>query len=505
MKKHTKKVIVVFLAMIMAASLAACSGETEKASTETDTLKIAISSEPDNLSPMLSAATDTAGVMMNVFEGLLTFDTEGNFQPALAEKYVISDDGLTYTFNLRKDIKFHNDKAFTAADVKYTYEKLAGLDGSEPLSQILADELIAVETPDEYTVILKLNKPDAGFLSRCIISIQQAGYENDSTAPVGTGPYKFKEYIQGQKVILEKNPDYNTVESRIPEVQNVEFSVITDPNAVLMGVKSGSIDIAMVDPANLESVGDDYEIVEGLRNTVQLMAMNNSVAPFDNEKVRQAVQYAIDKDEIINTVMKGHGRRVESFLSPAMDAYFNKDLKGYETDVEKAKALLKEAGYENGVEFTITVPSNYQLHVDAAQVIKNQLEKAGFRVEINPVEWAKWLDQVYTKADYQASIVGHSGKLDPQDFLNRFITTYEKNYFKYSDPAYDKLVADASVTTDQSEREALYKQCQQELCDHAAAVFIEDPYIIYAVNKKFTGMQIYPVTFFDMGSIRIAK
>lgn len=509
MNKKMKKVVIALIVLTMALFCAACGGGDEKAETGgtagADTIRVAVSAEPDNLNPMLSSASDTEAIMLNVYEGLLSFDKEGNFLPALAESYKMSDDGLSYTFNLRKDIKFHDGKAFSAKDVKYTYEKRAGLAGEEPLSQTLADLLASVETPDEYTVILNLKHVDAGFLCRCVMPVQEEGYADDSTLPVGTGPYRFKEYVQGQKVVLEKNEDYNTVEEKIPEVQNVEFRIITDPNAVVMGLKSGDLDIAEVDPANADTLGEDFEIIEALRNNVQLMALNNDVKPFDNEKVRQAVNYAVNKEEIIKTVRKGHGTRVDSFLSPAMKNFYNDNLKTYETDIEKAKTLLKEAGYPDGIDMKITVPSNYQIHVETAQVIKSQLEKAGIRAEIETVEWAQWLDQVYTKENYQASIVGHSGKLDPQDFLNRFTTTYERNYFNYEDPAYDQLIIDAQATTDQEERAEIYRKCQQELVTHAAAVYIEDPNWLYAVNKKYTNMKVYPINFFDMGSIRLAK
>ena len=505
MKRRMRRVMAAIMAVAVVMVGTGCSNGGGKAPAKEDALKFAVSAEPDNLDPMMSAASDTGGIMMNVYEGLLTYDTDGNFLPCLAEDYTISEDGLEYSFKLKTGVKFHDGKDFSAKDVKYTYEKLAGLSGGEPLSQTLADVIESVETPDEENVIIRLKHLDAGFLCRCVIAIQEKDYTDDSTKPIGTGPYMFDEYVQGQKLTLTKNPEYNTVESRIPEIETVEFRIMTDANAVLMALKSGDLDVAAIDAANVDVLGDKFEIVEGLRNTVQLMALNNTVAPFDDVRVRQAVNYAINKEEIINTIVKGHGQRVDSFLSPSMQFYFNDNMTTYETDVEKAKALLAEAGYPDGFNMTITVPSNYNIHVDAAQVIKSQLEQVGIIADIQLVEWAQWLDQVYTKADYQASIVGHSGKLDPQDFLNRFQSTYAKNYFKYNNPAYDQLIIDAASTTDQDERAALYKECQQMLADEAAAVYIQDPYLIYAVNKGYENVEIYPMTFFDIGSIRIAQ
>lgn len=470
---------------------------------EPTVVKIALGSEPDNLDPMLSAATDTSAVMMNVYEGLLGFNQKGEFIPAIAASYTISSDELTYTFKIKKGIQFHNGKDCTAQDVKYTYEKLAGLDGSKALNSSLAAELAKVECPDDDTVQFTLKAKDAGFLSKAIISIEQKGYSQNSTMPIGTGPYKFVEYIKGQKIVLQKNDKYSTIADRKPTVDKIEFAIMTDENAKLMALKSGSLDIAGVTPTNASALGSGFDIVKGPQNMVQVFALNNKVKPLNNLKVRQAICYAIDKDEIIDTVVDGDGKKVESFLSPSMAAYYNNNIKAYSTDIAKAKTLLKEAGYANGFDLTVKVPSNYQTHVDTAQVIKSQLAKIGINVKIELIEWAQWLDGVYGKREYQATIIGHSGKLDPQDFLNRFSTTYAKNYFNFSNPDYDALITKGATTADQSKRSEIYKQCQQMLVDQAASVFIQDPYILYAENKRVSGLKIYPVTFLNLCDLTV--
>ncbi|MFV0411936.1 MAG: ABC transporter substrate-binding protein [Oscillospiraceae bacterium] len=467
------------------------------------TVKIALGSEPDNLDPMLSAATDTSSVMMNVFEGLLAFNQKGEFIPAIAEAYTISEDELTYTFTIKQGILFHNGKECTAQDVKYTYEKLAGLNGEDPLNSALNAELEKVETPDDYTVVLTLKNKDAGFLSKATISISQKDYADNSTLPIGTGPYKFVEYVSGQKLVLEKNENYSTIEGRTPTVDRAEFIIMTDENAKLMALKSGSLDIGGISASNAAALGTDFQIVQGPQNMVQVFALNNSVKPLNDVKVRQAISYAIDKDEIITTVMEGSATRVESFLSPSMAAYYNSNIQGYQTNVEKAKELLKEAGYENGFTLTIKVPSNYQTHVDTAQVIKDQLSKIGVNVEIQLIEWAQWLEGVYTNRDYEATIIGHSGKLDPQDFLNRFSTTYARNYFNFSNAEYDALIAQGASTADEAVRAQIYKECQQMLVDQAASVFIADPHVIFAVANNVKGLQIYPVTFFNLCDLTV--
>lgn len=472
-------------------------------SQENTTVKIALGSEPDNLDPMLSAATDTSSVMMNVFEGLLGFNEKGEFIPAIAESYTISADELTYTFQIKKGIQFHDGKDCTAKDVKYTYEKLAGLSGSEALNSTLAAELVKVDTPDDDTVVMTLKAKDAGFLSKATISIVEKDYDANSTKPIGTGPYRFVEYTKGQKIILQKNDNYSTMEDRKPTVNQVEFVIMTDENAKLMALKSGSLDIAGISSSNASALGSDFTIVKGPQNMVQIFALNNQVKELSNLKVRQAISYAIDKDEIIQSVVDGNGTKVESFLSPSMATYYNDKISAYETNIDKAKELLKEAGYENGFDLTIKVPSNYQTHVDTAQVIKSQLAKIGVNVNIQLIEWAQWLDGVYTNRDYEATIIGHSGKLDPQDFLNRFSSTYAKNYFNFSNSAYDALITKGATTADEEARAEIYKQCQQMLVDQAASVFIQDPSIIFAVSNRVSGLKIYPVTFFNLSDLKV--
>lgn len=219
-----------------------------------------------------------------------------------------------------------------------------------------------MECPDDFTAVMTLNKKDAGFLTKAIIAVEEKGYDRNSTNPIGTGPYKFAEYVKGQKLVLEKNDNYSTVTDRKPTVSRVEFVIMTDENAKLMALKSGSLDIAGIGASNIDALGNDFTIVHGPQNMVQVLALNNKVKPLDSLKVRQAICYAIDKDEIIGSVLDGNGTKVESFLSPSMASYYNGDVRGCSPDINKAKELMKEAGYADGFDLTIKVPSNYWSH-----------------------------------------------------------------------------------------------------------------------------------------------
>ncbi|CCX38176.1 bacterial extracellular solute-binding protein family 5 [Clostridium sp. CAG:1013] len=475
---------------------------TESQTSSTDSgeetvVRMNIGSEPDSLDPWQSAASDTDAIFHNVFEGLCLYDENGEIIPGLAESWDISEDGLTYTFHLRDDVTFHNGKAFTSADVVYTYNNLAGMGGEKAVSSKF-ENVESFEAPDDYTFVIKLKEPSAGFLSLNIIAILPEGYEDQSTAPVGTGPYKFVEYTPSQRVVLEKNDEYYD-EERAGKIDRVEFYIMTDSAAVVSALQSGTLDIASINADDASVLEGQFDIYNSPQNMVQIFAMNNSVEPFNDVRVRQAINYAIDKDQIINTVFGGYATKLYTNFSPVMGVYYNEELEGsYDTDLEKAKELLKEAGYENGFDFTITVPANYQAHIDTAQIISQQLQQIGITANIETIEWATWLEDVYTNAQYETTIVGLTGKLDPDAVLGRFKTDYPKNFFKFSDAEYDELITSALTEQDEQVRVDDYKRCQEILTEQAAAAFISDPNLVVASRKDLKGYTFYPVTFHDM-------
>ena len=502
----SSRVIAISISIIMMLGIAGCSSNTKSTNT-TNTKKIggivrtAISSEPDNFDPMLSAASDTQAIMGNVFEGLMGYDETGAVIPVIAEKYSASEDGLKYTFTLKKGIKFHNSSDCTSKDVKYTYEKLAGLSGGKALNSLLVSNLVKVDTPDDYTVVLNLKAKDVAFITKCIVAIVPKDYTDSSKKPVGTGPFMFSEYVAGQKVVLVKNPNYTSLSSRKPSIDKVEFRIMTDPNAILMALKSGDLDTAGIDSKDVATLKSTFDIAQAPQNMVQLFALNNSVKPLNDLKVRQAINYAVDKDAIIKVVANGYGTKLASNMSPIMKNYFQDGLEKYKTNIQKAKDLLKEAGYENGLSFSVTVPSNYKFHVDTAQMLADQLAKVGIKLEIKQVEWAQWLDKVYGKADYESTVIGLTGKLDPQDVLIRYQSKYKNNFYKFSDSSYDELIAKAAVETDTTKRTEDYKACQKILVDQAVAVYIMDPNLIIASKKNLKGFKFYPLRFLDMSSV----
>ena len=454
-------------------------------------------SEPDNLDPHLSAAADTKAVMNNVFEGLMRFDENGAFLPQLATDYTVSEDGLQYTFNIRTDVTFHNGKPMTMEDVLYSYKRLSGLNGEEPLSSKF-QSVISIESIDEDSLTFTLSNEDASFLSMLIEPVIPSDYIDQSTTPVGTGPFSFSSYTPGQKIVLKRNEAYYD-EGRMPSIDEIEFRIMTDESSILMALKSGELDIAQVLSMSVPALEKDFNIISFPQNMVQIFALNHDVEPFNNLKVRQAINSAIDKDLIINGVVDGYGSKLYTNASPVMGFWYN-DLSQndpYPYNPDKASELLAEAGFPNGFETTIKVPSNYQTHIDTAQVLADMLSKVGITLNIELIEWGGWLDTVYSGGNYETTIIGLSGKLDPHETFVRYQSEYPKNFYHLRSDAYDTLIAEGIHETDPNKRVDIYNRAQSYLADEAVAVYIMDPHLILASKPNLKGYVPYPAPYFD--------
>lgn len=498
--KHLKQILCLLLAAMLVLMTGCTAAPTEE---KQKVVRINITAEPDNLDPWLSAATDTEAIFHNVFEGLCLYDTTGAIIPGLAESWDISEDGKTYTFHLRQDVTFHNGQKMTSADVLYSYNTLTGLGGGEPLTSKFKF-VESLEAPDDYTFVVHLSNPSASFLSLAIVAVLPQGYDEQSTHPVGTGPFRFVEYTPSQRVVLEKNPDFYDMgdgdsPGRMPKIDRVEIYIMTDTAAIVSALRSGQLDIACtISAEDAKTLESDYDIYNSPQNMVQAMFLNHSVKPFDDLRVRQALCYALDREELITGVFGGYATNIYSNFSPLMSAYYEDSVEGaYAKDLEKAKSLLAEAGYENGFEMTLTVPANYQTHIDTAQVIAQQLEKIGVTAKIETIEWGTWLEQVYQNAQYEATIVGLSGKLDPDSILGRYESGYSSNFFRFSNAEYDELISAARVETDEAKRAEEYRRCQQILTEEAAAVYLTDPNLTTACRRDLKGFTFFPVTFYD--------
>lgn len=466
---------------------------------------VAVPQDPDYLDPHKAAASGTEEMMFNVFEGLLKPDPKGGVRPAVAESYEVSEDGLIYTFKIRDNVYFHNGEKVTLDDVKYSYERMMGVYG-EVLSSEFEQYVESVKIIKPDKIEFKLKKINTEFLynfTEAILPKSNDGKHN--TNPIGTGPFKFVEYSPGQRVVLEKFDQY--WDENLPYLDKVEFRIITDPQASLIAFKAGEIDmIPRLGTEYINLIGNNGYTISGEQNMVQIFGLNLQRKPFDDVRVRKAMSYAIDKDLLIQAVAGGYGTKLGSNMSPVMEKYFKEGLADkYSPDITKAKELLTQAGYPNGFETTITVPSNYKFHVDTAQVLVEMLKQIGINAKIEQVEWGVWLDRVYAGRDYYSTIIGFTGKLSPYDILKRYMSDYSRNFFNYNNPEYDQIMLNAVKETNIEKQIELYKEAQVILSEDLPAIFLMDPNFIVALQNDLAGYTFYPLYIQDMSVIHYVK
>ena len=459
----------------------------------------------DSLDPHKTVAAGTREVMFNVFEGLMKPTSDGDLTPAIAEKYTVSEDRLTYTFTLREGVKFHNGDTVTAEDVIDSIQRCADATETGVLQVEAFSAIQSMEAPDDRTVVITISEPSNEFISYLTTAVLPADYDQQDTAPVGTGPFKFVSRTAQDSIVLEKFDAYWGTPAYL---DRVTYKIIENADSLLMSLQSGAIDLCShLTSTQVAQLGDDFNVEEGAMNLVQALYLNNAAKPFDDVRVRQALCYAVDKQGIIDLAFDGYGSPIGSSMYPAFGKYFDDSLTNYYTrDIEKAKALLAEAGYPDGFEMTITVPSNYQPHIETAEVLVEQLKEINVTAEIQLVEWNSWLSDVYSGRQYQSTVVGvDASTMTARALLGRFESTAGNNFVNYSNPDYDALLAQAQACYDDQEQTALYKQMLANLTENAANVYIQDLADLVAIRKGLEGLEFYPIYALDLSTVRWAE
>ena len=503
------------IALLLSSAMLACalssfSGATMVMAEEAGTassgdaaLTVGLPQDLDNsLDPYQITAAGTREVLFNVYEGLVKPDTDGNFVDAVASEHEISEDGLTYTFTLRDGVIFHNGEKVTIDDVLYSFETCAATTTSTAVAEALSD--IQDITADGNKVVITLPAANSSFLSTVSgVAIVPASYKDQATAPVGTGPFKFDSYSPQDKAVFVRNDDYY---GEKPALAKVTCKIYEDANALFTALNSGALDMAFhltVDQVN--NLSNGYNVVEGEMNLVQALYLNNARAPFDDERVRQALCYAIDIDSLLELTEDGHGVKLGSSVYPSFTKYFDEDLVGaYPYDPEKAAALLKEAGAE-GISFTIKVPGNYTPHVDTANVLVEMLSMVGVNASIEKVEFSTWLTDVYKGRDFDATVIGFDAAyLSPDALLQRWVSDDGSNMINFNNADYDAAIEKAQSSPDEEEQIQAYKEAQKILSDTAANVYLQDLADFVALNPEFTGYEFYPIYAVDFSKIKPA-
>lgn len=319
---------------------------------------------------------------------------------------------------------------------------------------------------------------------------------------MGTGPYKFVSRSVQDSLVLERFADYWGTPANI---EKVTFKILENAEGLVLGLQSGALDLVIHLGSDqiIQLSEGDFTIAQGSMNMVQALYLNNAEKPFDDVRVRQAMCYAVDKQAVIDLAFDGYGIPLGTSMFPSFSKYYDESLTDYYTcDVEKAKSLLAEAGYPDGFEMTITVPSNYELHMKTATVLVEQLREAGIKASIKPVDWSTWLDEVYSKRNYQSTVTSvSSDNMTARKLLERFETNFGKNFTNYSNEEYDEILAQALRETDDAKQTELYRALEKNLTENAANVYLQDMADLVALRAGLTGLTFYPIYVLDVSTL----
>lgn len=369
-------------------------------------LSMALSVDPDGLDPQRTTAASTFQITNNLYDTLLRVNTDGSLREGLAQKWEVSEDGLTLTFHLRPDVRFHNGDICDAQAVVASFQRLK--EEESPRAADYANYTFSVQDAD--TVVVTCEALDVAALSNfaypwsAVVDVKAA--DTLKNQPVGTGPYRLQEWVPQQSLTLAKNPDYG------------------------------------------QKIGSHYPTV--LKEYVDM-----------NDR--------------------------------------------YPYDPEKAKELLSQAGYQDGLTLEMYLPKSYPAYVSAGQVIADSLKEVGITCNITIVEWAAWLSDVYNGRNYDLTVVGHTGRLDPYVLLARYQSDSSENYFNYSNEEVDQLLADYKSETDEDKRTEIVQRVQEILAQDVPAYYIQDPITIYVTDSAVTGFQLYPIDIYELKDISLGQ
>lgn len=464
---------------------------------------VAITAEPPGWDPTVSTSQEIARVMYhNVFEGLARIDRDGNIVPALAESWEVSDDGLTWTFDLREGVLFHDGSEFSASDVVAKFERAMDPDSGHTHPEYY--ESIDEVTGEDGSVVFSLSQPDSGLLynlARPDSIIYPAGTaDSQRSDPVGTGPFRFVEWVAGSEVRLERFDDYYL--DGVPYLDAVTFRIIGDPNARFAALQAGDIDmigVALSPESAIQAQSDpNLKVTEGSNTTEITMALNNARAPLDDPLVRQAINHAVDKNAIVEGANFGFGTPIHTHATPAEPYWI--DYEPYPYDPERARELLAEAGYEDGLELSFELPEPYNIERTSGQVIAQQLSEVGIEVDLSIVEWGTWLERIFTGGDYDMSIIGHS---EPRDINVYGNPDY---YYHYDNQEVRDLLEQAELANSEEQALEYYREIARTIADDAVNVWVFNPAYLVAARQELHGFwEDQPTVAIDMTEAYLAQ
>jgi peptide/nickel transport system substrate-binding protein len=448
------------------------------------TIRIGSLYEPQNLDNTAGAGQGINEAFNgNVYEALFALTDAGTVEPKLVDSFTASDDGLTYTFKLKPGVTFHSGDPLTAADVKYSIERVTA-EASKSSRKTSLSTIAAIDTPDDATVVITLSARSISLP----YNLSYVWIVNDEAADIsatedGTGPYKLEEWRRGSALALAK---FDRYWGTAPTNAEVVYTYFTDATALNNALLTNAVDVitSVQSPDSLAQFQGNpaYTVSNGASTTKELLAWNDRVAPFDNVKVRKALARATDKKKLLNAIWGDYGTLIGSFVPPTDPWYV--DLTGVDPyDVDSAKALLAEAGFPNGFEFTLDTP-DYDPHPIVAQFLQAEYAKVGVKVNINIITANEWYEKIYKAHDFQATLQEHVNHRDIVFYGNPDF------YWGYNNPDVVKLIADSESATTEADQVAKLTEANKQIAEDAAGNWLYLYPQIVVSSSTVTG---YPV------------
>lgn len=463
-------------------------------------VNLAVPADPDSFDPVKTVAAATSEIAFNIYEGLVKANPEGGVEGALATSWTIDSSKTIYTFYLR-EAKFHDGTLVTVNDVIHALTR-----AMDPKIAVRAGELSMIKNLEalDGAVQITLKEPHGAFLytlTEVFASIYPAHAQELNRHPVGTGPFMLVEWKPNQYVLLKRFDQHWSKQT--PYFSQAKFIITPDENSMVLNLKAGRVDIIpRLETSVLHQVQGEptLKVLSFPMNTVQVLAINNAREPFTDLRVRQALAQGINREEVVIGAAWGYGVEIHSALSPAMSGFYNQSLASVNSyDPKGAMELLKEAQQED-LQLTLALPANYPLHVQTGELVAEQWKDLGIQVNLKIMEWGTWLDQVYTQRDYDVTIIGLAGRLDPHPILVRYTTGNSRNFFNFSDLDYDHLV-EQGLKTIGMERQEVYLKAQEILAEKVPGIFVMDPPQLVAMDKRIKGWKYYPAYVVDLASL----
>jgi peptide/nickel transport system substrate-binding protein len=461
-------------------------------------LEIGYDQSPAGLDPHLATAFSTFAIVNGtIYEGLTAVDKDLRVSPGIAESWSVSADGKTVTFRLRANVTFHDGSAMDSADAAASLRRVMSKDIASPLASRLA-AIDNVATPDARTLVLTLKEPSAPLLvSLATIAVVPKGMEANKDGlqrqPVGTGPFRFEEWQPNGFIRLAKHAGYWGQGQ--PKLAGLKFNIVPESATRQVGIQSGQYAmLPNIDAATALQVRGKpgVEVKETLELAYTLVGMNTARPPFDNPKVREALNLALNRTEIVQAALFGAGVPAGP-LSPALKdfALDVKEYPCYAHSPARAQALLKEAGHSGPVEVSMNVLPRQDIK-DIAQVVQAQLDKAGFKVTLKNQELGQFI-QDWRNSNFDAFVSINAGSPDPDDYFYRtFRTGGSTNVFKYSNTRVDTLLDQARATMDGAARKAAYAEVQKALACEGPIAHLAYGQLFTAVRQNLQGFEIMP-------------